>query len=290
MSRVRSFRLFAPYRAPGFVSLFEDTDGVVGRRFFEEWAARNDAVLVPGGGRAGIVPDLGELASDDFRPERVDPRVRATYEHTSGVDFQAGRPEWGSLGWLWHFVYYTLVARGMRQLNAPVAKGLLPGTLKSTVSYLDVDRDGRADYRVWVRVYEESDQIFYVGAVRHYVKDGPSGTQSYLAVALPLFFSNLAVAFRVGNTPNGGLSLRTRQPGSYDAGMYLVLPGRRSFSMIPALGMNEDITVEPAGSKADDAIRGTHRNRWLSIPTYTIPYSIRTGTIPAAAGEGDERA
>jgi hypothetical protein len=81
----RSWVLWEPYGEPKFVSPFEDHDGVVGRRFFHDWAERHGGDLQPGPAGAGIVGSLDELASDAFDPGQVHPLVREVYEHTSIV-------------------------------------------------------------------------------------------------------------------------------------------------------------------------------------------------------------
>ena len=286
---MRLGKLFAfgePYRAPGFLSPFEDRDGFVGRHFFAEWAAVHGGRLVPAPAGAGLVESLDALASDSFHPKLVCPLVRRVYEHTTATDFETGEPDWSFPGYVWHFLYNRLVARGMEQLDAPVDDALLPGRIKSFISLLDVDRDGRFDYRIWVRIYEAAKRTFYVGATFTYQRAGPRGTQSYLVVVMPLWNASFTVVFQPVNLPDGGLSLRSREPGSYEAGLYLVFPGRDRYGLLPALGMHEEIRLVPgrdAGGR--EIVRGHHFNWWLFLRSYTIPYVLRpSGEGPPEGG------
>lgn len=268
----RTWAVFEPYGQPRFVTHFEDRDGVVGRHFFAEWAARHDAKLTPAPG-AGNVEKLEELDSDHFAAKHVHPLVRHVFERTSATDFDAKEPTWSLGGWLWHLLYNRLIARGMQQLDVPVDPGTLPRRLINFISLLDVDRDGKPDFRIWVRIYEGLERVFYAGAEFTYTLEGPEGTQSYLVVVLPLFGANITVVFQPRNLPNGGMSLETHVDGSYEAGMYLILPGERSYCMLPAFGMREEIRVTPSTDPARG--EGLHTTRWLSFLQYQIPYELR---------------
>ncbi|MGH7286899.1 MAG: hypothetical protein ACREI8_02655 [Myxococcota bacterium] len=287
---MRLGNLFAfgePYRSPSFLSPFEDRDGLVGQHFFEEWAAEKGGHLIRAPSDAGIVESLDELASEAFDPKLVHPLVRHVYEHTMATEFEAGEPDWTPLGFVWHFLYNRFVARGMEQLNAPVDDDSLPGRIKSFISLLDVDRDGRFDYRIWVRIYEAAKRIFYVGATFTYRRTGPRGSQSYLVVVLPLWNASFTVVFQPVNLPRGGLALRTREVGSYEAGIYLVFPGRDRYSLLPGFGIHEEIRLEPSRQNGREIVRGLHLNWWLFLRSYTIPY-VLWRSVPAD-GEATRR-
>jgi len=286
----RAWAFLHPYGDPPFATHFEDRDGVVGRRFFRDLAEETGAELQDAPG-AGIVASLDDLAHEGFDPGKVDPVVREIYEHTSATSFHAQQIDWQWYGWAWHFLYNRFVARGMRQLNVPIDEGFLPRKMTSSVGLLDEDRDGSPDYRIWVRIFQGADQLFYVGAVKTHEQDGPRGRQAYLDVVLPLFHSNLAVVFEPVNVDGGGLLLRTRHPNSYHGGMYLVFPGGRRFSMMPAWGVHEEIKVEPMMDReGNQYVRGTHENWWMGLHTYTLYYELhRTNAADATMGRAHVR-
>jgi hypothetical protein len=271
-----SWAFFEPYGEPPFVTPFADRDGVVGRRFFSDWVLEHRGTLTKAPPGTGIVASLDTLTSDHFDAGEVHPLVREVYEHTTAIDFLAAKAVFTWYGWLWHVLYNRLIARGMQQLDVPVDPRLLPRRLESEISLLDEDRDGREDRRVWVRSYAGTDRIFYVGAVHTHRREIPGATNAYLDVVLPLWRANLAVVFQPVNLQHGGLALATRRPYRGDAGIHLVFPGRRRYSMMPGLGMHEEIRLTPrADPDGHEWIEGLHRTTWRSLEMYRIPYTLR---------------
>jgi hypothetical protein len=258
-----------------FVTPFEDLDGVVGRRFYTEWARAHGGKVRKAPRGSGILASLDDLASDAFDPSAVHPRVRDLYEHTSLVKFIARSIHMTWLGWIFHYPYNKLIARGMQQLDVPLDPGLLPRRITSDVYFYDKDGDGDVDWRIWLRGYDGMDRFFYICTVHTHRLDGARGSQAYLDVNLPLWQACLSVVFQPVNLPGGGLTLRTRVPGSYDAGMYVVFPGARRFSMMPGLGLHEEIRVAPrVDASGTESVDGLHITSWGPWTMYTIPYLL----------------
>jgi hypothetical protein len=282
----RSWAVLEPYGDPPFVTRFADRDGVVGRRFFAEWARGRRGRLTRAPAGAGILGSLDELTSDRFDAGEVHPLVRDVYERTSLMDFVAGRAVFSWHGWLWHFVYNRLVARGMQQLDVPIDPGLLPGRLETEIALLDEDRDGRPDHRIWIRSYGGTTRIFYVGAVDTHRRRGARGGEAYLDVVLPLWHANLTVVFQPLNLPHGGLALTTQPPFASDAGLYVVVPGARRFAMMPGLGMHEEIRVEPHRDRdGREWVAGMHSTTLGPLSMYRIPYTLARAAAAIAAAE-----
>ena len=270
-----SWALFESYGALKFVTPFEDLDGVVGRHFYDDWVQSHGGKIRQAPRGAGIVASLDQLASDAFDPSVVHPLVRDLYEHTSLVKFIAKDIVMTWLGWVFHYPYNKLVARGMQQLDVPLDPGLLPRRITSDVSFFDKDGDGDVDWRIWLRGYEGMERFFYVCTVHTHRVEGRRGSQTYLDVNLPLWQACLSVVFQPVNLPNGGLSLRTKVPGSYQAGMHVVFPGPRRFSMMPALGLHEEIRVSPrVDQNGEESVNGLHITSWGPWTMYEIHYSL----------------
>lgn len=279
----RSWAFLEPYGSLGFVTPFEDLDGVVGRSFYTDWTKAHGGAVRPAPTGAGIIASLDQLASDAFDPSAVHPLVRDLYEHTSLVKFIAKDIVMTWLGWLFHYPYNKLIARGMQQLDVPLDPGMLPHRLTSDVQFFDKDGDGGVDWRIWLRGYEGMERFFYICTVHTHCTDGPRGSQAYLDVNLPLWRACMSVVFQPVNLPHGGLTLRTRVPGSYDAGMHLVFPGPRRFSLMPALGWHEEIRVSPSvDSRGHEAVGGLHITSWGPWEMYRIHYDL-PGTDAASA-------
>jgi len=285
-----SWALSEPYGQLRFVTPFEDLDGVVGRQFYTDWVKVHGGKVRKAPRGAGIVASLDELASDAFDPSAVHPLVRELYEHTSLVEFVAKDIHLTWLGWLFHFPYNKLVARGMQQLDLPIDPGLLPHRITSEVSFFDKDGDGDVDWRIWLRGYAGMDRFLYIGTVHTHRTEGAQGSQAYLDVNLPLWRACMSVVFQPVNLPGGGLSLRTRVPGSYQAGMYVVFPGPRRFSMMPSLGWHEEIRVQPhVDLNGEESVKGLHITSWGAWNMYKIHYDIPRPDAVSSRGHAPDR-
>lgn len=271
----RKWAVAEPIGQPAFVTAFTDPDGLVGTRFFEQWSAANGWELGDAAETPGLFDSLDALRSDHFRPEDVHPLVRQLYEKTTTVEFLALKPAWKPLGWMIHSVYYQLVARWMQQLEAPLHLETFPTDIHSEVRPLRPSPGAPLKYRAWVRTYKTTGRIFYTAGVFHYGVEGTRGSQRYLVAALPLWRLILTVVFQPANLPNGGFSIDTRHPGTYEGGTHLILPGRRRFCMTPAFGVRDQILLSPRKDETGEYLEGIH-NTWVGpLAAYTIPYRIR---------------
>ncbi len=269
---------FEPLGQPPFTTAFTDRDGTVGIEFFEEWARASGWTLGPESLTPGLFDSLDDLHCDAFDAGAVHPLVRELYERTTAVSFVAHRPMWTPLGWLIHATYNRFIARRMRQLNAPLVAQWFPTEITSRIAPVRPAAHAPIRHRAWVRVYENARDhhsgIFYTAAVFRHETTGWSGTQRYLVAVLPLRFASMTVVFQPLNLPGGGFAIDTVQPGSYDAGTYLVVPGRRRYSMLPA-GVRDQIRLHPRCDESGQYLEGAHRTWGAGIEGYTIPYVIR---------------
>src|SRR5205085_3083486 len=101
------------------------------------------------------------------------------------------------------------------------------------------------DFRCWIRVLKDSKVPVYVGAYRTYTSSVDGVKRSYVSVAFPLPGGNMTTVLCPKNLPNGGFMLVTRDPHSSESGVYLLLPHRRSFTMVPAFGLAERFQLHP---------------------------------------------
>lgn len=273
--------LFQPLVTPPWVTRFEDRDGTVGERFFEELAREQNMGLRRAPPGSGIVDAADqEWAADSFRPSELKPIVREVYERTTALEFVAKRIDWTRIGKIRRFLFLKASLATQQQLQIPKDSRELPQVMKSEVGLLDKDRDGLTDHRVWLRYFERSGKLYYVAAVSTHKTKGPDGEQSYLDVILPLWRRNLAAVFQPRNLDGGGLTLRTHEPGSYDSGLYLVIPGRRRYFMMPFFGIREEIRLEPGKDEQGEFVEGTHTNWWRNSLTFTFRYTLRRSSGP----------
>jgi hypothetical protein len=271
---LRSWALHRPFRAPPFVTTLADRDGVVGRHFFRDLAREAGGELRAGESNIGIVPCVDAMRSSHFEPSRLHPRVRDVWERTTALEFDAVelRPSsWSRPFW----PLYRWIGRSMRQIEVP-DPAALPSEIRSHVSVMDLDRDGRTDYRVWVRTVH--DDVYYVAAVFTHKCDGPGGEESYLDAILPIWRSNLALVFQPSNLADGGLRASTRARGSRHAGSYLIVPRRDRYWMMPFFGLHEEISVVPRTQDPDTVLDATHVTTWFGFRSFTLRYELREKT------------
>ncbi len=264
----RSFALQAPYDWLQFATRFKDDDGVVGERFFEEFAKRIDAHFQGRGTDTGLMERFEDLRSEDFEPFAVAEIIREFYERTTRFDLDL-QVHWEPLFYPILWAYREWLARRMRNLHIP------SGTVRdldSWIDLLDVDRDGKPDVRAWVRV-QGSDRIpIYVGAYKIYASVVDGARRSYVTVAFPILGGNLATVLAPKNLEGGGLGLTTRDANSSECGLYHVIPSENSFAMWPAYGLQEEFELHPAadGTRIDVE----HVCRFLGLKAFTMRYRI----------------
>lgn len=275
----KHWAILEPLGAPPFVTTFTDPDGIVGVRFFDEWAARNGWTVGPETLTPGLFDRIDQLHCDAFDPAAVHPLVRELYERTTTVSFVAERPLWTPLGWLMHVVYNRLIAHRMRQLNAPLVERWFPTHIESRITPVRPSPHREPRHRAWVRTYVNADDgkdgIFYTAAVSHHETTGWAGSQRYLVAVLPLKWASMTVVFQPENLPGGGFAIDTVHAGGYDAGTYLVLPGRHVYCMLPAF-VRDQIRLHVRWDESGEYLEGAHRTWGFGVLGYTIPYTIRS--------------
>src|SRR5690606_12600708 len=111
---------------------------------------------------AGIVAALDELAGPDFDPAAVDERVREFYEHTTRFALDIA-PRWRAWVRPGYLLYRSLVARPLGQANVPMNQREAQRGVRSRIDTIDLDGDGRAEVRGWIRSRADTDAPIYTG-------------------------------------------------------------------------------------------------------------------------------
>ncbi len=269
---LRWFALGAPYPWFGFATRFKDSDEFVGAEFFREFARKVHAAIQGRGTDAGLMDSMDLLASDRFDPSKVHPVIRDFYEHTSRFDMQV-TVRWSRLVRPLGELYLILIARRMRQLQIPMDNAEL-SELDSWLELIDLESDGRADFRCWIRVTKGSRVPVYVGAYKTYKSSVDGFSASYVSVAFPLPGGNLTTVLTPLNWENNGLRLTTRDRRSSETGVYLLIPHRKSFTMTPAFGLSEQFQLRVGQEEEDTAIHVIHDCFWLGVRAFQMHYLI----------------
>jgi hypothetical protein len=215
----------------------------------------------------GIVASLDDLAGPDLDPGDVDPRVRRFYERTTAYILDIV-PEWRPWVRPGYLLYRTLVARPLGQANVPMNQREAQRGVRSRIDTIDLDGDGVADVRGWIRSFATTGDPIYVGIYTTYRHEG----RGYVSVGFPLpqgsFTATLAPRARAG----GGLTLTSRSVLPH-AGHYLTVVDAetRELTALAVHGFAEelDVHVESGELRADHAF-------WVfGLPFLVLRYRIR---------------
>jgi hypothetical protein len=216
---------------------------------------------------AGIVATLDALAGPDLDPAEVHPLVREFYEHTTrfALDIEPHWQRWVRPGYL---LYRTFVARPLGQANVPMNQREALRGVHSRIDTIDVDEDGVADVRGWIRSFADSGAPIYVGIYTTYRHDG----RGFVRVGFPLPQANFTATLAPRAFASGGLTLSSRNEVGH-AGHYLtyVAPDSSVLTSLRVEGFDEELDVRADGV----ALVAEHRFWVFRRPFLTLHYRIR---------------
>ena len=106
--------------------------------------------------------------------------MREFYEHTTRFTLDIV-PEWRPWVRPGYLLYRTLVARPLGQANVPMNQREALRGVHSRIDTIDVDGDGVAEVRGWIRSFADTDAPIYVGIYTTYRHDG----RGYVSVGFP---------------------------------------------------------------------------------------------------------
>jgi hypothetical protein len=192
-----------------YVVPFSEASTYVGVDYLERYAGTVGAAFAHSPPDIGIVADFDELAGPTFDPSRVDGLVREFYEHTSRFKLTIV-PEWKRRMRIPYKVYRATVAKPIGQANAPFDQEEVQEGIVSWIDTIDINNDGVADFRAWVRAYETGEPL-YVGiyTVQH-IED-----TAYVSVGFPLPSGNFTATLRPANHRDSGLLLSSDNDSPY---------------------------------------------------------------------------
>jgi hypothetical protein len=280
----RWFLLWQLYDRFDFSSRFEGRHG-----FMRLGEAYDRYALGKPDQRNGVLPHLMDLECATFHPREIDPRLRCFLIHTGAyhmhVTTRWHAPFWKQLN---HY-YKQFVAPWIGNLNLPPDEA--EANTVSSIRHLDIDRDEKPDFSIWERFVDGKRELFYRAAFKTYVSRVAGQERAFLAGAFPIRFplgeSQLAVVFRLENAEGGGLMYSTvaaepaRILAENEAGIYWLLPHRRSFSAFPGFGLRERFVFGPPSAGEPD-LSCKHTSSFLGYDMFTLTYRIREITGPDA--------
>ncbi|MEX2651616.1 MAG: hypothetical protein WD473_04095 [Acidimicrobiia bacterium] len=247
-----------------FVVPFSEATRHVGVDYLERYARSVGARYIHSPLDVGIVANFDELKGPSFDPSLVNPLVREFYEHTSRFTLSIV-PEWKPWMRLPYRIYRETVAKPLGQANAPFEIEEVQRGVISWIDTIDVDHDGRADFRAWVRAYQDGEPL-YVGIYTVVRVDDVA----YVAVGFPLPAGNFTATLQPFNNRGNGLLLRSHTD--------LALPGHY-LSFVEEGGLLTTLQLTAFGEEIDvfvdgDAFKTEHRFSLGNVTFLTLHYDI----------------
>jgi hypothetical protein len=247
-----------------FVVPFSEVTKHVGVDYLERNARMLAARFAHSPDDIAIISDSAELAGPTFDPGKVHPLVREFYEHTSRFKLSIV-PEWKPWMRLPYRIYRETVAKPLGQANAPFEIEEVQRGVISWIDTIDIDNDGTADFRAWVRAYEDGEPI-YVGI---YTVIRVEAT-AYVAVGFPLPAGNFSATLQPFNNREDGLLLRSHTdqalPGHYLS--FVDEGGLLTTLQLTSFGEEIDVFVDGESFKTE------HRFTIGNVGFMTLHYDI----------------
>jgi hypothetical protein len=218
----------------------ESRNRYVGTGYVRELAEVTGGSYLADAPDVGIVGSLDELAGPGFGPERVDPRVREFYEHTTRFTLDIV-PRWR----LWvrpgYLLYRNLVARPLGQASVPMNQRETLRGIRSRIDTISPVKDGVVGVRGWIRSFADNDEPIYVGIYTTYRHAG----RGYVSVGFPLPQASFTATLVPRERPGGGLVLTSRGGALEQPGHYLtsIDPASRSLTALDR-GLGEMVRIE----------------------------------------------
>jgi hypothetical protein len=263
-----------------FVVPREARSSYVGTGYVRDLAAALGGSCVAEAPDVGIVASLDELASPDFDPAAVDPRVREFYEHTTRFRLDIV-PQWR----LWvrpgYLLYRTLVARPLGQANVPMNQRDTQRGIRSRIDTITLPGEDVVGVRGWIRSFADTDEPIYVGIYSTYRHDG----RGYVSVGFPVPQSSFTATLLPRARPGGGLVLTSRSELDH-AGHYLtyVDPDTGDLTALAVHGFAEQLDVYVD----DDELRAEHAFWVFGLPFLVLHYRMhRKPTDPGPEYRGN---
>lgn len=189
----------------------------IGARFYEDYAREARLQVVRDDPDAGLLPDFGALAGEDFSPEKVHPEVRRFYERTASYDLTV-RARWhGPFKHPPRTLIY-LVGRNIGQFNIPLSRAVTQTEMENELISLTGPVTGEPRYVGWLRRSAATREVMLAGLYSTCGLPGMGGR--FFKGVYPLPGGSSTTIFRPENRPDGSFVLvsdgrRFGEPGYY---------------------------------------------------------------------------
>jgi hypothetical protein len=143
-------------------------------------------------------------------------------------------------------------------------------------SWLEVMHVSNLDpeVRCWIRIDPESHLPVYVGAYKTYPSAIDGDLRRYVSVAFPIPGGTVTTVLTPMNLDDNAMQLTTRYKNSSENGLYVILPHKKSFTMMPAFGLAEHFRLWPDDTTTPTSLKVIHDCYWLSVLAFQLRYRI----------------
>lgn len=242
-----------------------ERQGYVGVDYLQRHADEIGGTFERGPSDIGIIDDFDELAGPGFDPALTHHLVREFYEHTSRFHLSI-TPLWRPWMRVPYLLYRSTLARPIGQANAPFNLEEAADGVLSWIDTLDLDGDGRPEFRAWVRAYAETMEPMYVGIYTVARHDGVG----YVSVGFPLPSGSFTATLTPSNHRGDGLMLSSRHGAFGGHNLAVVDPQTDQWSVIGVGGFDEEIEVHVT----DGELEADHRFFIAGLEFMSLHYSI----------------
>jgi hypothetical protein len=249
-------------------------DEVIGDAPYADVAARHGLTIERHAKDAGLIPELAALRGEHFDPDRVDPRVREFYEHTTRFALDVWSQTYFPSN-LALFLLVTTISRQVNQLNFPLSPLESAHGMSSEIIALR-NPDGSLRYTGWFRTLGDAARVLYTG---FYMTERTPNRGPCVKVVFPMPYGNATVVLAPQVGPDGALVLDSSGKRFGDPGFYRVHDrggGRVRIWQIRTLRERFRVYVDDHG-----VVRCDHSVRFLGLPVLSLHYKMVR--LPAAA-------
>jgi len=253
-------------------------DAVIGDAPYRDAAAKLGLTIERDARDAGLIPDLAALRGEHCDPDRIDPRIREFYEHTTRFEMDVWSRTYFPTN-IGLFLLVTTISRQVNQLNFPLSPLESARGMSSEVIALR-NPDGSLRYTGWFRTLGDHRRVLYTGF--YMTERTPSGS-CCVKVVFPMPNGNATVLLAPRVDPDGSLVLDSSGARFGDPGFYRVQrrdDARVRIWQITTLKELFRVYVDDHG-----VVRCDHTVRFLGLPVLSLHYKIgrRADAKPAAS-------
>jgi hypothetical protein len=242
-------------------------DEVIGDAPYRDVAARHGLTVERDAADAGLIPDFAALRGGQCDPDRLDPRVREFYEHTTRFAMDVWSRTYFPTN-LALFLLVTTISRQVNQLNFPLSPLESARGMSSEIIALR-NPDGSIRYTGWFRTLGEQARVLYTG---FYMAERAPNHGPCVKVVFPMPSGNATVVLAPRVEPDGALILDSSGKRFGDPGFYRIQrrgTDRARVWQIKTLRELFRVYVDDRG-----VLRCDHRVRFLGLPVLSLHYKI----------------